>query len=133
LLEGSTLLDDCPICDRLSRPLPLRGEFDLVPVSSNSFSTRYHLFDVKLMATDGNGLVYLAEGEGDYTVGGEVAISQELMLNVLVTGGGHDPKSTTFTNSVGPPGRLWPMLGVDLAETKGAPRSGNCGSRRAGP
>ena len=55
LLEGSTLLDVCPICDRLSRPLPLRGEFDLVPVSSNSFSTRYHLFDVKLTATDGNG------------------------------------------------------------------------------
>jgi hypothetical protein len=133
LLEGSTLLDDCPICDRLSRPLPLRGEFDLVPVSSNSFSTRYHLFDVKLTATDGNGLVYLAEGEGDYTVGGEVAISQELMLNVLVKGGGHDSKSTTFTNSVGPPGRLWPMLGVDLAETKGAPAQTYSLQLRAAP
>ena len=133
LLEGSTLLDDCPICDRLSRPQPLRGGFDLMPVSTNSLSTRYHLFDVKLGVVDGNGLTYTVEGEGDYTLEGEVALLQRLSLEVLVTGGGHDSKSTTLTNSAGPPGRRWPMLAVDLTETEGTPTQTYSLQLRAAP
>ena len=133
LLEGSTLLDDCPICDRLSRPQPLRGEFDLMPVSTNSLSTRFHLFDVKLRVDDGNGVTYAVEGEGDYTIGGEVVIQQRLSLDVLVAGGGHDPKLTSLTNSAGPPGRLWPMLAVDLMETKGTPTQTYSLQLRAAP
>jgi hypothetical protein len=133
LIEGSTLLDDCPICDRLSRPQPLRGEFDLMPVSTNSLSTRYHLFDVKLRVVDGSGVTYTAQGEGDYTLDGEVALQQRLSLDVLVTGGGHDPKPTTLTNSAGPPGRLWPMLAVDLMETRGTPTQTYSLELRAAP
>jgi hypothetical protein len=133
LLEGSTLLDDCPICDRLSRPIPLRGEFDLVAVSSNPLSTRYHLFDVKLTADSGDGLVYVVEGEGDLAIGGEVAVQQTLTLAVLVSGGGHDAKSTTLTNNIGPPGRQWPMLAADLTETMGTPTQTYSVQLRAAP
>ncbi len=120
LLEGSTLLDECPICDHLSRPVPLRGDFDLVLVSTDPLNSRYHLFSVRLQVTDFDAISYQVSGEGDYTVGGEVAMRQTMTMDLDIYHFGQT-KTTGFTNVVGPPGRLWPMLAVDVDETNGTP------------
>jgi hypothetical protein len=118
LLEGSTLLDECPVCDHLSRPVPVRGDFDLVLVSVDALNSHYHLFNVQFQTTNSDATGYTASGEGDYTVGGEVAVRQTLTMNLDVYHSGQT-KTTGFTNVVGPPGRLWPMLAVDVDETQG--------------
>src|SRR6266511_5624292 len=43
LLEGSTFLDDCPICERLTTPWPMRGTFDLILLEDTGTVTRYAL------------------------------------------------------------------------------------------
>ena len=119
LLDGSTLLDECPICDHLSRPVPLRGDFDLVLVGTDPLNSHYHLFNVLFLVENYDAVTYMVGGEGDYTVGGEVAVRQTLTLDVDVLGQSAQKKTTGFTNVVGPPGRLWPMLAVDVDETQG--------------
>jgi hypothetical protein len=119
LLDGSTLLDECPICDHLSRPVPLRGDFDLVLVGIDPLNSHYHLFNVLFLVANYDAVTYMVGGEGDYTVGGEVAVRQTLTLDVDVLGQSGQKKTTGFTNVVGPAGRLWPMLAVDVDETQG--------------
>ncbi len=120
LLEGSTLLDDCPVCDHLSLPQPLRGSFDLVLVTAGPLTTSYHLFNVNCQVGSGANGSYRVSGEGDYSASGEVALMQKLTMNLDITHNGAT-KTTGFTNVVGPPGRLWPMLAVDVDETNGTP------------
>jgi hypothetical protein len=120
LLEGSTLLDDCPVCDRLSLPQPLRGSFDLVLVNAGPLTTSHHLFNVNCQVGSGANVSYRVSGEGDYSASGEVALMQKLTMNLDITHNGAT-KTTGFTNVIGPPGRLWPMLAADVDETNGTP------------
>src|SRR5438046_5487666 len=46
LLQGSTFLDDCRICERLTMPLPMRGTFDLVLLEDTGTVTRYALSNI---------------------------------------------------------------------------------------
>src|SRR5438034_6722787 len=40
LLHDSSLLDDCPVCDRISIPVPMRGTFNLRLIDADRKSTR---------------------------------------------------------------------------------------------
>jgi hypothetical protein len=117
LLEGSQLLDDCPICDRLSRPVPLRGELDLVLVRETPIESVYEIANAKLVADPGTQgeRIYLATGE--YSQGGEVALRQQMTLNLRTEVNPGPPVSKTLTNGVPQPGRLWPMIGIELDDT----------------
>lgn len=115
LLHGSQLLDDCSGCGRAPILTPVRGEFDLVLVSENLLFSRYHLFNVSFTGA----LDYHLSGEGEYQVGGEVAVIQRLELELEVIDPSGIPRTAAFQNSPGPPGRGWPMLAVDVTETKG--------------
>ena len=41
LLPESTLLDDCPICDRLSAPVALRGNFQMRLLRTDALFSYY--------------------------------------------------------------------------------------------
>jgi hypothetical protein len=91
LLAGSDLTDDCLICDRVSLPVPLQGNFQLQLLETTPLVSRYQLTNIQFHTTGTNGLAYSVQGSGSYQVGGEVALQQELTLNVQIDNG--------FTNS----------------------------------
>jgi len=118
LLGPSFLLDDCPVCDRVSIPQPLRGDFDLVLFDENPLTSRYALCDVDLAVGSGDTASYRVAGGGLLEFGGEVALRQAVSLEAFVTNAaGKLPRS--FTNDSPAVTQLWPMLAVDLTDTAG--------------
>jgi hypothetical protein len=75
LLNGSTLTDDCTICDRLPIVVPMRGTFSLSLREHNPLFAVYDLRDINFSASNGV-FEYLVKGEGTYEIGGEVALLQ---------------------------------------------------------
>lgn len=115
----SVFIDECLICDRPVIPLPARGSFDLVLYEENPILARYHLFELNLRADTGSDESYLLTGEGEYEVGGEVALRQQLRLEVDVrapTG----LRSCVFTNDSPGVLRRWPMLRLKASEATGS-------------
>ena len=119
LLAGSTLLDDCPVCDRLSIPQPMTGEFDLVLFEQNPLTSRFALSDIAFVAGSEQGATYRVTGGGWWTVGGEVAVAQTLTLETWIQapGGSVDRSITNDTPRVT---RQWPALEADLTDTAGS-------------
>src|SRR2546428_13674911 len=52
LLHDSYLLDDCPVCVRISIPVPMRGTFSLRLIDETPISARYGLEDISFTAGD---------------------------------------------------------------------------------
>jgi hypothetical protein len=117
LLHDSYLLDDCPICDRLSIPVPMRGTFNLRLIDENPVSSRYALEDIQFIAGD---RPYRVTGSGTFEIAGEVAVTLQMSLQVQIDDG--------FTNQVGyltnatvTVDRPWPMIDITLGQTNGTP------------
>ena len=66
LVEGSQLVDECPVCDRIPIVEPLRGTFKLTFLDDNSLFTRYRVHDIAFVAEGGFGRTYKVTGEGCY-------------------------------------------------------------------
>ena len=75
LLEGSYLIDDCPICGRPTILMPLRGTFNLVFLDEDPLFSHYEVRDIRFLANLA-GRDYRVKGHGTYTIGGEVALVQ---------------------------------------------------------
>jgi len=118
LLAPSTLLDDCPVCDRLSIPQPLRGDFDLVLFDENPITSRYALCDLDLAVGSKDAASYRVAGGGLMEIGGEVALQQVVNLEATVTSAA-GPLPRSFTNDSPAVTQLWPVLAVDLTDTAG--------------
>jgi hypothetical protein len=132
LLEGSTILNDCPVCDRLSIPINLRGSFDLVLETSNPVNTTYSLTNIQWQTADWPTGGYRLEGYGQWNVGGEVAVRQEMTLQItLYSAEGLTNK--IFTNVTASVTREFPMLQIDLAQTNENPMEFFSLSLRAAP
>ncbi len=119
LLEGSTLTDDCLVCDRLSLPLPLRGTFQLLLLDSNPLFTRYQLTNIFFRTTNTAGLSYEVNGGGGiYKVGGEVALVQDLALTVQING---DLTNSVclFTNAQAQVKNPWPEIQTEVDQSNG--------------
>lgn len=129
LIDGSSWTDDCEKCGRPTIRWSLHGGFDLVLVEKHPLFNRYHLFDIRFFS----GTDYELEGEGDYQAGGEVALRQELRLDVEAKGTFGGPRTMTLTNMPGPPTRLWPMWAVDVQEAESTPESKLLLELRAAP
>src|SRR5690242_1717782 len=84
LLEGSTLVDDCPICGRPSLQYPLRGTFTLVQTNVNPISTQYQLRDIDFYTRSGSNVEHRIRGNGQYQVGGHLVVQQDMVLDVSV-------------------------------------------------
>src|SRR5690348_14609408 len=81
LVEGSYLVDDCPVCGRPTILLPMRGTFSLALVDQNPLFSTYEVRDISLKAGY-SGWQYTVTGGGFYRIGGEVAVQQEMSLQV---------------------------------------------------
>ena len=118
LLEGSQLTDDCPICDRLPIVAPMRGKFELQFLEANPLFSRYSVKNISFTAGVPPGLHYKVTGHGTFQVGGEVALTQELILEVEIDHGGTNTLCY-LTNNTGAVERLWPMIKIQLNQTNG--------------
>jgi hypothetical protein len=115
LLHDSYLLDDCPVCDRLSRPVPMRGTFNLRLMDENPVSSRYALEDVHFTAGD---RPYHVTGSGTFEIAGEVAVTLRMSLQLQIDDG-FTNKLCDFTNTTVTVDRPWPMIDITLTQTNG--------------
>jgi hypothetical protein len=67
LREGSYLLNDCPICDRVSIPVPLRGTFLVTPEPPGVDVASYQITAID-WHTVGGSADHTVAGEGSYSV-----------------------------------------------------------------
>src|SRR5690349_13992151 len=74
LLSGSYLLEDCPVCARVSIEEPMRGTFDLRLQETNAFTSRYSLENITFTA--GTSRTYTVKGSGTFEIGGDFAYLQ---------------------------------------------------------
>lgn len=115
LIEGSSLLDDCLICDRVSVAIPMRGTFNLRKVAQGPFNTQYALENIDFQA---NG--YSVRGSGTLSIGGDFAITQTITLDATIKTA-TDTFSASFTNQSKSVKRRFPMLSATMQQTNGAP------------
>ena len=118
LVHGATLTDDCPVCDRPALVLPLRGSFDLRLLDTNPLFTTYALEDIRFSAGHEGGPRYTVSGTGEYRVGGEVALTRQLTLK-LVVDDGSGPQHAALAGDHAPLERLPPMIHASAKQTDG--------------
>jgi len=118
LLHGSSLMDDCPICDRAIVAQPMRGKFEVRLVEQDSLFSTYAVENVSFTAGGAPGATYKVTGYGTYRFGGEVALLQEMSLALMIDDGTTN-KLCYLTNSVSSIERRWPMLKIHLDQTNG--------------
>jgi hypothetical protein len=118
LIQGSSLLDDCPVCDRVSVPLPMRGSFELRLTSQGPLFINYAVENLALTAGQSGGRTYRVSGRGTYRIGGEIATQQDLELEAFIDDGTTNILCE-FTNTMAGVSRLWPMLQAGAAQTNG--------------
>ncbi len=116
LLPESQLIDDAPMGGRPTIFAPLRGTFELECTGEDPLYTYYRW---KLAAWSAEGAnAYKLTGQGTHRVGGEVALTQELFLELTIDSGG-TPRVCYFTNGTHQLSRLWPMIAVSVDQTNG--------------
>lgn len=115
LLSDSYLMDDCLLCGRPTIQLPMRGSFNLRVIQQNGISALYALDDVQFHTGDRR---YRVTGGGTLEIGGEVAVTLRMSLQVTIDDG-FTNKVCYFTNTTGTINRTWPMMDVTLAQTNG--------------
>ncbi|MFN0129811.1 MAG: hypothetical protein ACKV19_24360 [Verrucomicrobiales bacterium] len=120
LIHGASLTDDCPICGRPAIVLPLRGGFDLRRKDENPLFTAYAVENVEWESGYEGGPRYRLRGRGEYVIGGEVAITQQLTLK-LTMDDGQEIKDVEMSSEPTPVERLWPMVLVAAKQTNGTP------------
>ncbi len=118
LLEGSYLLDDCPVCDRLPIPQPMRGTFELALVEEMHPFARYELRNLSFQAGSIAGRAYKVRGSGAYSIGGETWVEQHLTLEVHIDDGLAN-QLCFLTNASPDVTRGWPILALTAVQTNG--------------
>ena len=93
----------------------MRGTFTLSLIEENPLYSHYVLTNIAFTA-GWAGNEYRVDGQGEYELGGEVALRQTLVLSVQVSNS--VAKSSCYlTNTVATPERPWPMVVVDADQT----------------
>jgi hypothetical protein len=118
LLKGSQLTDDCPICDRIPIILPMSGTFGLHLLEENPLYSRYEVSGIAFHAGTNVGQEYWANGRGTWQFGGEVAITQEMFLDLGISNGVATTRALCASTNptVSQP---WPAIQIDLSQTNG--------------
>ncbi len=119
LTDGSHLIDNCPICDRVDIVQPMRGTFQLRLTSQNPLYSTYAVENILFTAGRPGGREYGIAGHGTYRVGGEVALVQSLSLELTIDDGLTN-RVCYFTNQTEAVTRHWPMIQADVAQTNGS-------------
>jgi len=119
LLPSSDLVDSCLVCGRPDILMPLQGTFQLRLVETNPLFSIYAWDSLSWTAGPAGNPAYKILGRGTYQIGGEVALAQNLALEVFIDNG-FTNKLCYFTNTVPTVTRLWPVLQISLNQTNGS-------------
>lgn len=90
LSPGTTFQEGCvgPCLCPIALPEEVTGAFLLVPAGSDPLFTNYQLNEISWTVLDPNGkVVHEITGQGTYKLGGEVALMQQLVLDINIDGG----------------------------------------------
>ena len=120
LIPGSQLTDDCLDCDRIPIVVPMTGTFNLHRLHEDTLFTHYELRDISFHAGTNPGPEYQVIGSGTYQVGGEVAVQQDMFLDLEIS----NSVAGTKAQCVNPDrfmAQPWPKLQIDLVQTNGTP------------
>ncbi len=120
LVTGSQLVDDCPICERPTILAPMTGTFTLSLLDQNPLYTRYQLTDISFHAAAQTSMQYKVVGTGIYQIGGEVALLQDLFLDVAINNGFTTTKAEC-ANKDRTVSQRWPKIGISVDQTNGTP------------
>ena len=116
LLEGSALIDDCPICGRPTIVQPMRGAFDLVLLERTGSYAIHALTNIAFEAKLGADITNRITGHGILRLDPANAI-QEMTIHASINNSTNLYVFTIDTNL--PAGSLvWPTLSVSLIETQ---------------
>lgn len=116
LLHDGALVDDCPICARPTIPQKMTGSFQLRLLEHNPLFARYAVENIDFSA--GSAGTYRVTGHGTFRIGGEVALMQEISLELLIDDGITNTVCY-FTNQSTALERTWPMIDIALEQTNG--------------
>jgi len=118
LNSGSHLTDDCPICDRMPIVVPMTGTFRLQFLDQNPLVARYQLQDISFHAGTKGGAEYWVTGTGTYQVGGEVAVAQDIFLDLQIANSFENTRALCV-NEDRTVSALWPQIQVSVLQTNG--------------
>jgi hypothetical protein len=116
LLHDSYLVDDCPVCGRPSIREPLRGAFKLRLIEINPLFSRYAVENLNFTA--GSNRTYTIKGSGNFQIGGEVALVQQMELELEINDGLATRVCHLKNPSPAVTGR-WPMITLTLEQADG--------------
>ncbi len=115
LTPSSTLQEGCvgPCMCPVRLPEVLTGTFLLVPAGSDPLFTNYQLKEISWTTLDSNGgIIHKITGQGTYKLGGEVALTQELALDLTIDGG--NPRHFDSGQVTG--GSEFPSLSISVTQ-----------------
>jgi hypothetical protein len=117
LLEGSTLIDDCPLCGRPTIEYPLRGTFELLFDNLGPIATTYRVTNVQFYAGAKESPAYTVTGSGTYRLGGHLAVEQELSLDTTICNPVPACHDVTLTNST-LASVNFPLIDISITQTQ---------------
>ncbi len=120
LIEGSTIVDDCPICDRVPIVEPVRGTFELRSLENGPLFSSYSIQNLYFTNTGSLGQSYTVSGSGVFQIGGEFFVKLSLYLELWIDNGITNRLCYFATNWAGL-NRPWPMFQVSVDQTNGTP------------
>jgi hypothetical protein len=94
--------------------------FRLRLLEVNPLFARYAVENLSFVAGSAGGLHYRVTGGGIYQVGGEVALQQEMSLQVEIDDG-FTTRPASFDSGLVSVSRPWPMIAITLPQTDGTP------------
>jgi hypothetical protein len=118
LVNGSQLTEDCPVCDRVTVPVPMTGTFELRFLGQGPLFADYSVENVAFTAGQPGGRTYKVSGHGTYRIGGEIGVQQDLALEVTIDNGSTNTPCE-FTNALPLVARHWPMFRAETDQTNG--------------
>ena len=111
LIEGSTLTEDCSICERPPIVVPIRGSFWLCPAGENLLFSDFLVNNLAFHSI-GAEPTYVGRGSGQYRLGGEVALLQQMTLRTQI----NELDGIWFDSGPVPPQAPFPWIEIDLAQ-----------------
>lgn len=112
-IDGSTFTDNCLPCARPTIPVPIAGTFVLEKVGENALYTDYRVDEISFVTLLDSYFVYIS-GSGSYSQGGEVALVQEMNLELKVELDGLTTSGAILASAKFPVGAAFPEIDVDL-------------------
>jgi len=97
---------ECPVLIQA----PVKGTFVLVPAGFDGLFRHYDIVDLDWQFPSGNDQEHVT-GHGHYKVGGEVAVQQQMTLDLALNGG----PPATYDSGLVPGGGQFPRIDVDVA------------------